>query len=684
MSKQITKAEAKKRIEKLRKEVEHHRYLYHVKDKIEISDAALDSLKHELYELEQQFPDLITPDSPTQRVGGEPLPKFKKTTHRSRMFSMEDVFNQEEFSAWVKRLTKYGGKAVEDFYCMTKIDGLAISLTYQDGQLAVGATRGNGTIGENVTQNVKTIESIPLKLRKLTDGEVKKLAAKFKLSRSVQQFLQTHKGTIDIRGEVYMTKKDFATMNTARQKRGEEASANPRNISAGSVRQLDPKVTASRPLRFRAWHLDDIGQGTQEVSIEILRLLGFKVAEGSHAKNEVAVEKYFSAVEKKREKIDYWIDGVVVRVNSFAHYTRLGVVGKTPRGLVAWKFPPEESTTRVLEVNWFVGRTGKLTPVAIVEPTFIAGTTVQNVTLHNPDEIKRLGVKLGDTVILTKAGDVIPKITKVLPKLRTGKEKTIKVPVKCPVCDSKLNASSSGVDVVCTNKNCFSMERERILHAVRAFDMMGMGPKIVERFINEGLLRSAPDIFRLKIEDIAPLEGFGKVSANKIVDEIASKKEIELAHFLVALSIPNVGYETSLTLADQFGSIEKIAKAKKEELIEVQDVGEIVADSIIDFFQSNHAKEMIKDYASVGVTIVKPKKKGRKFAGKTFVITGTLEQMSRDEAKDRIRDLGGNISGSVSKKTDFVVVGENPGSKHAKAQELGVKILSEKQFLSML
>lgn len=684
MSKQPTKLEAKKRIKKLRAEIDHHRYLYHVEDRQEISDAAHDSLKHELFELEQQFPDLITPDSPTQRVGGEPLPKFEKTTHRSRMLSMEDVFNTDEFVAWVKRLVKYGGAAVEDFYCMTKIDGLAISLTYENGQLVVGATRGNGRVGENVTQNVKTIESIPLKLRVPTKKQLDALAKKHELPKRTLEALSMQNGTLDVRGEVYMTKTDFEQMNKDRKKRGEEASANPRNISAGSVRQLDSAITASRPLRFRAWHLEEIGQRTQEASMDILRVLGFKTAEGEHCASEKHVESFFAQIEKKRERVDYWIDGVVVRVNSHAHYKRLGVVGKTPRGLVAWKFPPEEATTRVLEVNWFVGRTGKLTPVAKVEPTFIAGTTVQNVTLHNADEITRLGVKLGDTVVLTKAGDVIPKIIKVLPKLRSGDERSIAVPRTCPVCSSQLARSSSGVDVLCTNKRCYSMERERILHAVRAFDMMGVGPKIIERFINEGLLHSAPDLFRLQEADIAPLEGFGDLSAKNIVGEIAEKKEISLANFLVGLSIPNVGIETAIALADQFGSLKRIAAASAEDLMDVQDVGEVVAKSIVEFFGSKQAQKLIQDYEDVGVKIQSPKKKGKKLAGKTFVITGTLEQLSRDEAKDRIRNQGGNVSGSVSKKTDFVVVGENPGSKLEKAKGLGVKTLSEKELLSML
>ncbi|MCH8049202.1 NAD-dependent DNA ligase LigA [Patescibacteria group bacterium] len=684
MPKKIKKAQAKKRIEKLKQVITRHRYLYHVLDRQEISDAALDSLKHELYTLEQQFPEFMTPDSPTQRVGGKPRAQFKKIKHLSPMLSMEDVFTEEEFSAWVVRLKKVGGKKVEDFYCMTKIDGLAISVVYQDGLLQAAATRGDGKIGEEVTQNIKTIEAIPLRLRVPTESEVKKLIKAFDLPNSVERVLRSVKGTIEIRGEVFMSKKDFEKMNKEQKKKGETTFANPRNASAGSVRQLDPKISAARPLDFRAWQLSDIGQKTHTAGMEILKLFGFKTVIGTHAETEKAVESYQASALKKRERFAYWIDGIAVRVNDIKHFDDLGVVGKTPRGLVAWKFPAEEATTRVLEVRWYVGRTGKLTPVAKVEPTFIGGTTVQNATLHNADEIKRLGVKIGDTVILTKAGDIIPKITKALKDLRSGKERFIHIPKRCPVCGSKIESRSGVVDLFCTNKNCFSMERERILYAARAFDIMGLGGKTVERFINAGMLTSPPDLFTLKATDIQDLEGFAEVSAQKLVDEIASKKEIGLANFIVALGIPNVGEETAITLADHFGSIKRLVKANADELKAIPDIGDIVAQSIIDFFSSALAKKLLGAYEDVGVKIKAMKKKGKKLADETFVLTGTLVSMHRDEAKDKIRDLGGRVSESVSKETNFVVVGEKPGSKFDQAKKLGVKTLSEKAFLDML
>lgn len=681
--KTLTKTDAEKRIKKLREVINHYRYLYHVQDQIEISDSAHDSLKHELYTLEQKYPDLITADSPTQRVGGEPLDKFQKVKHASRMLSMEDVFSSEEFLMWRDRLQKIGKSYGEDFYCMTKVDGLAVSLTYENGVLQIGATRGDGKIGEDITQNVKTIESIPLRLRELTDAETLVLQNKFNLSKDVVHKLTSKKGKINVRGEIFMGKKDFASLNKIQTKEGKPLFANPRNVSAGSVRQLDSKITASRPLDFRAWHLGEAGDIDQDSAMAILQMLGFKVVEGELSPTQKDVEKYFHSLEKKRDKLDYWIDGVVVRVNNARNYRELGVVGKTPRGLVAWKFPPEELTTQVESVEWFVGRTGKLTPVANVAPTFIAGTTVTHATLHNADEIKRLGIKIGDTVILTKAGDIIPKITKVLTSMRDGHEKQITIPGKCPVCESAVSKKDGGVDIICTNKQCFSMERERILHAARAFEIDGMGGKRVEHFIQSGLINSAPDIFKLRVDEIKNLEGYGEVSAKKLVEEILARKEISFARFLMALSIPNVGEETSLSLARTFGVLAKLKNATLDELQNIQDVGGIVAKSIYEFFSSDHGQKILEEYENVGVVVTPYKKKGNIFDGKTFVLTGTLESLTRDEVKSKIQEQGGLVSGSVSKKTDFVISGANPGSKFEKAKELGVKTLSESDFLSM-
>lgn len=662
----MTKDEAKKRLAKLRKLIEKYRYEYHVLDIQEVSEAANDALKHELFTLEQEYPDLITPDSPTQRVGGEPLPKFSKVTHQNPMLSMEDVFTEDEMQEWLQRVEKLAERQL-DYVVMPKIDGLAVSLVYEDGVLQSAATRGDGRTGEDVTMNIRTIESVPLTLR--TTPSTSPLV----------------RGRIEVRGEVYMRQKDFDAMNCSRKAAGEEEFANPRNVSAGSIRQLDPKVAASRPLRFFAWRLESaVGHAAQREGLERLHELGFAVPPHEVAHNFVEIKKYLAALDKKRDKLGYWIDGVVVRVDDLRAYESLGVIGKTPRGLVAWKFAPEEATTRVERVDWFVGRTGSLTPVATVKATFIAGTTVTHATLHNADEIARLGLQIGDTVILTKAGDIIPKITKVLTELREGDEIEVQLPTTCPVCDSPVERRAGEVAIFCTNKQCFAVAREKVLHAVRAFGIDGLGEKIIERLENVGLLNSAPDIFRLQTDEIKGLEGFGEVSAKKLVDEIQSRKEIDLDAFIVALGIRHVGEETAFTLSLGFGTLDAFLNAKKEELLGMSDVGEVVAEAIVEFLGSEHAQKLIADYEEVGVVVRPAKKVEKKLVGKRFVVTGTLTTMGREDAKERIRLMGGNVAGSVSKNTDYVVVGANPGSKADDAAKLGVPTLSEEEFLRIL
>ncbi|HAL50202.1 MAG: ligase protein [Candidatus Uhrbacteria bacterium GW2011_GWD1_41_16] len=680
----VTKDQAKKRIQKLKEVIAYHRYLYHVLDTQEISDAALDSLKHELKQLESEYPEFITPDSPTQRVGGVALEKFQKVKHKERMLSIEDVFSQPEFEQWVDRVKKYSGKKSVDFYYMTKIDGLAVSLIFENGFLIRAATRGDGRVGEDITLNAKTIESIPLTLRTPNEREIKQLKKEFATSPTLLTQLETLSGRIEVRGEIYIPKKDFDKLNASLKKKGEKTFANPRNLAAGSIRQLDPTITASRPLKFRAWHLADMGQKTQAEAMALLQMLGFKSAEGSQAGSINDVRLAFERMGRQREKIPYWIDGLVVRVDNLKVFYDLGVVGKTPRGIVAWKFAPEEATTVVEDVQWFVGRTGKLTPVALVKPTFIAGTTVTHATLHNADEIRRLGVKIGDTVILTKAGDIIPKITEVLKKMRTGNEKTIRVPQSCPMCGAPVIQKKNAVDYICSNKNCFSMEREKILYAARAFEIDGIGSRTIERFIQLGLLTSPVDLFRLQIDQISGLEGFGEVSGKKLVAEIQSKKKIRLSKFLTALSIEHVGETTADTLARHFGSIKSISNASIQDLQEAQDIGEVVARSVHRYFKDEDHQKLIEEYLQEGIEIAKQAITKRTLQGLTFVLTGTLEKITRGQAKEQIRNLGGNVSSSVSKKTNFVVVGSDPGSKYDKAKELGVKVLSEKEFLSKL
>ncbi len=672
----MTNAEARERVAKLRMVIDEYRYQYHVLDALEISEAALDALKHELKGLEDEYPDLITADSPTQRVAGVALEKFSKITHASPMLSIEDVFSFDELQEWENRVKKVGGDDVLDYYAMVKVDGLAISLVYENGVLVSAATRGDGAIGEDVTQNIRTIESIPLRLRPLplTKGESEGVGDRGGLTNRVE-----------IRGEVYMPKSGFAELNRSQESQGLEPFANPRNVSAGSIRQLDPSIAASRPLAFFAWRLQEgIEVQTQNEGIATLKQLGFVTPPGQHCRTLDDVRTFFDRLGSDREALDFWIDGVVIRVNDTRSFARLGVVGKTPRGIVAWKFPPEESTTTVLSVDWFVGRTGALTPVATVKATFIAGTTVTHATLHNADEIERLGLKIGDTVILTKAGDIIPKITKVLDQLRTGKEKSIDVPTKCPMCGADVIRRSGEVALVCSNPQCFAIEREHLLHAARAFAIDGLGDKVIEKLFNAQIIRIPPDLFALTIDDLKDLEGFGDVSAKKLIEEIARRKTINLDQFIIALGIRHVGAETAFALSLAFGSIDALVAASMIDLMNVPDVGEIVARSIVEFFQTEYGKSVLAAYRSVGVVIESAKAVKRVLDGKTFVLTGAMEAMGRDEAKERIRLLGGGVSGSVSKKTSYVVAGEAAGSKLADAQKLGVPVLSEAEFLAMI
>lgn len=671
----MTKSEAEKRIRALRESIDRHRFEYHVLDQASISDSALDSLKHELYKLEQEFPDLVTPDSPTQRVGGKPLAKFAKVTHARPMLSMEDVFTPEEFQEWANRINKLSATQSlnhsitqpRSFYCMPKIDGLAVSIVYQDGLLFSAATRGDGRIGEDVTLNARTIESIPLSLRER----------------------EGRSGRVEVRGEIYIPTADFKKLNEEQEKNGEPLFVNPRNAAAGAVRQLDPGITATRRLAFFAWDLDvEGGLATHAEKMDRLTEFGFKTTPHSVvAASAEAIEKQWYALQKKRDALGFWVDGMVVRVNDAALYERLGVVGKTPRGLVAWKFPAEEVTTVVKDVQWFVGRTGALTPVAVVEPTFVGGTTVQHASLHNLDEIRRLDVRVGDTVILYKAGDIIPKVKESLKELRPKGAKEVQSPQVCPVCGSDVVRREGEVAVYCTNRRCAAQNQEAVLHAARAFEIDGIGPATIEALMEAKIIQLPPDLFTLAPDDLLGLEGFAEISANKLVAEIQAKKTISLPRFLTGLGIRNVGEETALDLARHFGSLDRVMDATLEALVEIPNVGAVVAQSIHEFFQETHNRELMAAYREHGVRVLDEKPRDTSnlpLAGKTFVITGTLESRSRDDAKDAIRALGGDVAESVGRKTSYVVVGAEPGSKSEKAKKLGVTMLSESEFLAML
>ncbi len=669
----MNKTEAKKRIEKLKKLITHHRFLYHVQDKEEISDSAFDMLKHELFSLEQQYPDLITLDSPTQRVGGMSLDKFRKVPHTVPMLSIEDIFTQEELRDWEAYVERLSGEKVRQYFTELKIDGFAVSLKYKDGVLQTGATRGNGIIGEDVTQNLKTIESIPLLLERASKEE------------------------IEVRGEVYMEKRDFERFNEERKQKGEELFANPRNLAAGSIRQLDPRIAASRPLKFLAYDLmSDLGQTLHSEEHEILQSLGFKTDSTAKVCSSIDdVVLYWNSIKKKRDSLPFMIDGVVVVVNDNKVFSKLGVAGKSPRGIRAFKFSGLEATTRILDIQLQVGRTGAVTPVAHLEPVSLAGVTVSRATLHNQDEIQRLGVRVGDTVIVQRAGDVIPAVVRVLGELRNGKEKVFHMPTRCLACGVKLVRPARETIWRCPNKEgCPAQKRESLYHfaSKKGFDMVGLGPKIIDRLLDEHLIGDAADLFELQEGDLAPLERFAEKSSHNLIAAIQQAKRVPLSRFLVSLGIRHVGEETAIALADYFGDIKKIQKASRQELENIPDVGSVVAQSIREWFLNESNQKMVSKLLKAGITIVHPnlvklsleKLSLTKFQGKTFVLTGTLKSMSREEAKEKIRMTGGNVSESVSRKTDYVVVGENPGSKLGDAKRLGVKTLSEQEFLHLL
>lgn len=700
----MTKSEAKERIEKLKKEINYHRYLYHVLDRQEISDAALDSLKNELFQLEQQYPEFITPDSPTQRVGGKPLPEFKKVRHKVRMLSFNDAFSKEEMNNWIERMERYlAEKPKFDFYCEPKIDGLAISLIYKNGVFWLGSTRGDGITGEDVTQNLKTIESIPLKISLdehnkffkefISESKLKgdDLAHLKEAEKRVDKFLakiNPEKMEIEVRGEIYMEKKDFEALNYEQKKKKLPIYANPRNVAAGSVRQLDSKITALRKLKCYVYSLiTDLGQETHEEEHIILRKLGFRTNPYTkYAKNLEEVFEYHQEWQKKREKLPFEIDGIVAIVNNNKLFQRLGVVGKAPRAAIAYKFPGREATTQVLDIKVQVGRTGALTPVAILLPANVGGVTVTHATLHNEDEIKRLGVKIGDTVIIQRAGDVIPDIVRVLPNLRTGREREFKMPKKCPICGTKVMRKPGEAVTYCPNKNCYARLRRRILHFTRkaAFNIEGLGPQIIDQFLKNNLISDPADLFTLKEGDLVPLKRFAEKSAKNIIQSIQGAKNIELARFIFALGIRHVGEETAQDLAQYFNSLEKLKKASFDQINVIPNIGEVVAKSIYEYFKDKKNLKFIDRLLKLGVKIKKPAAVKKVLAGRIFVLTGTLASMSRDQAKEKIRALGGDIASSVSKNTDFVVAGKEPGSKYDRAKQLGVKIIGEKEFLKII
>lgn len=683
----MKKEEAKKRIDKLRKLIDYHRYLYHVLDREEISDSAHDSLKNELFELEMRFPDLITPDSPTQRIGGKPLDVFEKVEREKKMYSFNDAFSRDDMDNWEKRNKKLlSENDFVEYYCEPKLDGLAIELEYKNGSLRVGSTRGDGKVGENVTQNIKTIEPIPLKIRE--EEDIIKDLKKEKLLNVVKLIENKGLKEVIVRGEAIITKKEFIKTNKERERQGLPLYANPRNLAAGSIRQLDSKITAERNLDADVYSLvSDLGQKTHEEEHKILKILGFKT-NNKHNRlcgNMDEVFDFYAYWQKNREKLPYEIDGLVVSINDNRVFEKLGVVGKAPRGAIALKFPLKQSTTIVEDIKVQVGRTGAMTPVARLKPVDINGVTVSRATLHNEKEIERLGLMIGDTAVVGRAGDVIPEIIKVFPELRTGKERYFHMPEKCPSCESKLVKPEKEVVWRCPNPQCFSRKIRWFGHFVSrgAFNIDGLGPKIVEKFIEEGLLSDPSDLFDLKEGDILPLERFADKSARKIVENIQRRKEIPFSRFIYSLGIRNVGQKTSLDLSKKFKSMEELARTDIAELENISDIGPIVAKSIVEWLKDKDNLRFLKKLKDRGVSYFL-EKSGDRLSGKKFVITGTLSKMSRELAKERIISLGGEVSEAISRNVNYLVLGDNPGSKYEKAKEIGVEILEEDKFLKMI
>lgn len=672
----MTKNEAKNRIEKLREVINHHRFLYHVSDQPEIADSAYDELEQELIRLETQFPDLVTLDSPTQRVSGQPLDKFTKVVHQVPQWSFNDAFSPAEMRDFDKRVKKTldGFKqdprfreddTVPTYVCELKIDGFKIVLTYEHGVLKNAATRGDGKIGEDVTMNVRTIESIPLKLKEPVD--------------------------VIVEGEIWMGKNEFEKINKERELAGEALFANPRNMAAGTIRQLDPRVVAKRKLSNYIYDLSRANfplPKTQGEELKRLAELGFNVNKNYQVCSDIEeVIKYWEKWQKQKVKENYWVDGVVVKVDERKYQEEMGYTGKAPRFGIAFKFPAEQVTTVLEDIVLQVGRVGTITPIAHLRPVLVAGSTVSRATLHNEDEIARLDVRIGDTVIIQKAGDVIPDIVSVIKELRTGKEKIFHFPKEIPNV-GPIERLPGQVAYRAVNKNSFAQLKRKFYHFVGkdAFDIVHLGPKVVDALLEGELIANFPDIFTLKKGDLLALPRFGEKSVDNLLAAIEGRKQIELSRFITALSITHVGTETAEDVANHFKTIEKIAGASEEEFNRVPGIGSVVSQSLYLWFRDKESLKLVKEL--LRLVTIKPveaiKARNEKVYGQVFVLTGTMAGLDREEAKKIIKSLGGDVSSSVSKNTDYVVAGENPGSKYDKAIELGVRILTEAEFLKLV
>jgi DNA ligase (NAD+) len=678
----MNKSDIENKIQKLRQEIKNHRSNYHIKDISSISTGVLDSLMHQLYKLEAEYPDLITPDSPTQRVGGEVLPEFEKVSHNVPMMSLNDVFDEIELQQWESRNKGIVDKSSDwQYFVELKLDGLAVSLQYDNYTLIQGLTRGNGQEGENITHNIKTIQDIPLILN-TKDDIISKLNNYNK--DLAKRFESMWQGNCEIRGEAYIRYSQLQYINNKLKSEGQSEYANVRNLAAGSLRQLDSSITASRGLSFFAWGLiTDLGQTTQQEEYWIMESLGFPVVkENKLIGNIQELQKYYNELLNLREKIDFAYDGVVVKVNDKSIQNELGFTGKGPRFMIAYKFPAEEVTTQVIDIISQVGRTGKVTPVAIMQPVNVYGVTVTRATLHNQDEIERLGLMIGDTIIIRRAGDVIPEIVKVLPSLRMGSEKYYIYPSICPECGTDLIQAPEQVNKYCPNLKCPARHIEYLSYAVskEGFNIDGLSKKILLKLQEAGLIQHIDDIFKLSLDDIKITAGFGDKSAINLFISIQNAKRITFRRFIQALGIPMVGNQTALQLSRHFNNLDEFIQAQLEQLYNIPDIGEKVAKSILDYIHNDNNLLIIRELLQAGIIIEYPQIKQGIWTNQNVCITGTFERFTRDELKQKIESEGGIVVSQISSNTDILLVGAKAGSKLQKAQSLKIKIITEKEL----
>ncbi len=662
--------EIKEQVRDLREQLNYHNYRYYVLDDPIIADVEYDRMFRRLLELEQQYPELITPDSPSQRVGGKPLSRFEEVRHVHPMLSLDNIFDRTELPEFEEKLQRYL-KSEQSFHYIAepKMDGLAVELVYEQGLFTVGSTRGDGLVGEKITPQLKTVQDIPLKLQ-VDDKELP--------------------GQLVVRGEVYLDKKGFTALNRQREAAGEPLFANPRNAAAGSLRQLDPKVTAERGLRFFVYAVADtdvVPCARQSELFPWLARIGFAVNPHIRRCRGIAeVEAHYEHLLAIRDDLPYEIDGMVVKVDDFSLQQRLGNTARAPRWAVAWKFPAIQATTRIIGVDFQVGRTGAVTPVALLEPVNVEGVVVKRATLHNKDEIERKDLRIGDTVLIQRAGDVIPEVIKPVVEQRTGREKTIVFPENCPVCGHRLVRPEGEAVIRCVNPHCPAQRLQSLIYFVgkNGMDIEGLGKKAVEQLVDAGLVHDIPDFFRLRKEDLAPLNGWGEKSAENVVRALENARRVSLTRFLGALGIRYVGEVTAQLVAAHFKTLAAVMAATKEDFLNVEGIGEQVASSLVDYFADPSTRAMLEELLGLGLSILPPQEGEKPLAGRVFLFTGTLAGMGRNEAKQIVKELGGQVVSGLSKRVTDLVAGEKAGSKLRKAKELAIRIVSEKDFLKMI